>query len=297
VEERFCWVQTPPIQRFLRGKYIELIVDSIPKHGRVLEFGCGTGWLCQLLAEYGASRVCGVDFSQAQIRRACEANRHANCAAKVEFHQLHNSVAELADVVPYECFDALVIHGVLHHLTKQEIHFLFGELRSGLCKPGAPVSILEPVIVEGSPNQSIQSWMNLLMSLPMWGHRLGIRRKSAGELVVQKLIDERKVVDDPPRGPSPKEMPFYCGELERLLAPHVKIGKVIPVLLFSFHAARNLLLMELSHPMLARAVTWPYLWVVRAFERFLLDTGKHGGQVTVMKLLQGQLSWCRANKI
>ena len=70
VEEEFCWAQTPQIQRLLRGHYVRQITQSIRPRGTVLEFGCGTGWLAMLLAEGGARRVFGVDFSPTQIETA-----------------------------------------------------------------------------------------------------------------------------------------------------------------------------------------------------------------------------------
>ena len=51
VEEEYCWVQTPAIQKFLRGSYISRIADSLSPNDVVLELGCGTGWLSVLLAE------------------------------------------------------------------------------------------------------------------------------------------------------------------------------------------------------------------------------------------------------
>src|SRR5262249_25028651 len=105
VEEQFCWVQTPAIRRFLLGKYIKEIVRTIPQRGTVLEFGCGTGWLCQLLAEFGAVHVCGVDFSGAQIQRAQESYGREGTRQNVEFHRLNGSLADLTKVLPMACFD------------------------------------------------------------------------------------------------------------------------------------------------------------------------------------------------
>src|SRR5262249_58962341 len=68
--DEICWVQTPRVRRVVRGAYVRKIVESVPEGGTVLDFGCGTGWLSELLAECGARRVVGVDDSGAQIAPA-----------------------------------------------------------------------------------------------------------------------------------------------------------------------------------------------------------------------------------
>ncbi|MGV3721629.1 MAG: class I SAM-dependent methyltransferase, partial [Actinomycetota bacterium] len=63
VEDEFCWVQTRWIRRLLRGEYVRTLARAIPPEGRVLEIGCGSGWLARELARSGAAEVYGVEFS------------------------------------------------------------------------------------------------------------------------------------------------------------------------------------------------------------------------------------------
>ena len=68
LEERFCWVQTPVIQRFLRGEYLRLIVEAAAGEKRVLELGCGSGWLAVLLARMGARKIVGTIAGTTGVR-------------------------------------------------------------------------------------------------------------------------------------------------------------------------------------------------------------------------------------
>ncbi|MBX3280504.1 MAG: class I SAM-dependent methyltransferase [Acidobacteria bacterium] len=273
VEEKYCWVQTPAIQRFLRGRYVREIAAAIPPGGRVLEFGCGTGWLSLLLAEYGSFRVCGVDFSPEQIARAEAEAKGRGLESRIDFSLIHGSVRELGRLFEGEGFDALIVHGVLHHLTNSEIRELIEIFRSTLSRPQARVFICEPVYYGSAAGDAkgarLGRLIDQLMILPLRGEKLGIRRQSAEERRVREAIESRNV-GRPPRGPSPKEMPFKPRELEALLGEHLIFQQAAPVLLFSFLAAKNLLLAQLSHPWGARFLGFPYLWMVRACERMML---------------------------
>jgi 2-polyprenyl-3-methyl-5-hydroxy-6-metoxy-1,4-benzoquinol methylase len=117
VEEQFCWVQTPAIQKFLRGKYLRRIIELCSSNARIAELGCGTGWLSILLAKIGAERVFGLDFSDAQIQKAHKRAIEANVDRQVSFQTI--DVSNLNSNT--ERFDAIVLHGFLHHLTTTEI--------------------------------------------------------------------------------------------------------------------------------------------------------------------------------
>jgi 2-polyprenyl-3-methyl-5-hydroxy-6-metoxy-1,4-benzoquinol methylase len=273
VEEKYCWVQTPAIQRFLRGRYVREIAAAIPPGGRVLEFGCGTGWLSLLLAGYGSFRVCGVDFSPEQIARAEAEATGRGLESRVDFSLLRGSIRDLGRLFEGGSFDALIVHGVLHHLTNSEIRELIETFCSRLSSPRAMVFICEPVYygsaVGNDKRSRLGRLIDQLMILPLRGEKLGIRRQSTEERRIRQAI-ERRNVGRLPRGPSPKEMPFKPGELEALLGEQLIFQQATPVLLFSFLAAKNLLLTQLSHPLGARFLGRPYLWMVRACERIVL---------------------------
>jgi hypothetical protein len=64
-----------------------------------------------------------------------------------------------------------------------------------------------------------------------------------------------------------KEMPFCPSEIEEIARPWVRICAKTPVMSFSHLAAQNVLWMQIAHPWVARLVHWPYLWLVRLYER------------------------------
>lgn len=272
VEEQFCWAHTPSIQRLVRGHYVRRIAQGIPPEGTVLEFGCGTGWLALLLAENGARQVFGVDFSSTQIQVAKQRCAERGLSGRTTFHLIGASLAELSRKVPG--IDVLVIHGVLHHLTNREIRGVVGEFCQYLAAPRATVFVLEPVVYEDLPNTLVRrfvGWLiDKLIHLPLSGQSLGIRKCNAREKEARERLNRRSV-GAAPRGPSPKEHPFVPGELEALLSPYLDVVESKAVLSFSFHAAKNVLLMRLSYPRLASWITWPYLLAVSCLERFLLS--------------------------
>lgn len=290
VEERYCWVQTPPIQRMLRGRYVRQIADALPRGGTVLELGCGTGWLSILLAESGAPRVYAVDFSPEQIRRAEAALEATSVRDRVRFLLLEGSVSSLTRLLPEQKFDALVLHGFLHHLSKEEIRTILSTFRSELGAPNAKIFLLEPVVPEAGAGGRDLAWVrrliDLVINLPMRGQGSGLRRRSPEEIATQEKIVRRNIGVDP-RGPSPKEMPFRPGELEELCSPYAEIVRSEVVLVFSYHAAKNLLLFGLSYPTLGRAILGPYLWASRCIERVLISRNLLPGGWPVFELKEG----------
>jgi 2-polyprenyl-3-methyl-5-hydroxy-6-metoxy-1,4-benzoquinol methylase len=262
VEDRYCWVQSHAIQRFLRGRYLQRVLAGIPRGARVLEIGCGSGWLCLLLAHFGAAHVHGLDPSAAQIERARAAAATAPHGAQIEFHL--GTMPDVGSGAERSRYEALVLHGVLHHLSRKEISELLETFTLELAQPGARVFILEPVRYRtpSTRRSALDRLIDALILLPRVGRKLGFRRVGAHEASLTEWIDSR--------GDSPKEAPFLPGELEALLEPHLRVEHTEPVLSFSYLGAKNALLMQLSHPGRGRLLQWPYLWMLRAMERVVL---------------------------
>ena len=250
IEERYCWVQTPAIQRALRGHYVRKIVDAVPPDGRVLELGCGGGWLSILLAKLGARAVVGIDFSQAQIDIANAHAKYQGVDAKVRF--------EVADASKYlakgEKFDSVIMHGFLHHLSISEIREAL-ENAQRLLKPEGRLLVFEPVRHPDLPTsrrtQRLIARFQFLRRSLVRGKRWGIRRFSEGELRLRKLIGERSV-GEWPFGPSPKEIPLTPDELPQLAEGLYTIEERFRCMAMSHLIAQELLLMQVSQPLLGR---------------------------------------------
>ena len=123
-----------------------------------------------------------------------------------------------------------------------------------------------------------------IVNLPYRGSKLGLRR-SVQELALRERLRARNV-GTPPRGPSPKEMPFRKGELERLVEPFMRVCSRRPVLIFSYQAATSILLARLSYPVLGAVAMWPYLWLARFVERRILARRIRPGKRPVFELME-----------
>ena len=269
VEERFCWVQSPVIQKFLRAKYLRRIVELASPNARIAELGCGTGWLSILLAKIGVERVVGIDFSEAQIQKARQKALEANVAHKVEFRVVDASSLTKG----LELFDVIILHGFLHHLTTIEIHRVISTAYEMLSPTGRLI-IWEPVQYQSSEVTSevrkLLRRLERIRLIPLRSQLWGLRKFSSEEQQARTLIAER-VVGESARGPSPKEMPFTPDELPALLAPYFYVQERRPCMAVSHFTAQETLLMEISNPLLARLLRWPLLAMARHLERRLLS--------------------------
>src|SRR5579862_8764362 len=144
LENDFCWVQTPEIQQIIRREYVEEIIASSPPGGTVAELGCGTGWLCILLAKMGAKSVFGIDISAAQIELARRAAEQAGVSGSVTFQ--HKSAVDFK--AGTDQYDVVVLHAFLHHLFQEEIRSVVDILHL-ITKPDGKVFVMEPFLKPG----------------------------------------------------------------------------------------------------------------------------------------------------
>lgn len=117
---------------------ISATIDALGlfKGARVLDFGCGGGWLSRALASLGCEAV-GVDYaaSAADVaRRASELDRFAGT---VTFHDYDGRSLPCES----ESFDGAIVFDAFHHIPNQEE--LFAEFFR-ILKPGASVAFHEP---------------------------------------------------------------------------------------------------------------------------------------------------------
>jgi SAM-dependent methyltransferase len=105
-----------------------------PPPARVIEFGCGTGWLAFALGQRGY-RVLGVDISPDAVQ-AARGERDARGLGDVDFQQ--------ADYESFDgggAFDAAVFHDALHH-AEDEAAALASAYRA--LRPEGCVIAIEP---------------------------------------------------------------------------------------------------------------------------------------------------------
>jgi len=101
---------------------------------RVLEFGCGVGWLCLMLACHG-HQVTGVDIAPEAIA-AAEAQRDMFAVTGLQYE-----VGDYESFQPPEAVDAVIFYEALHHAEDEAaaIRAAFQAL-----KPGGMLIAFEP---------------------------------------------------------------------------------------------------------------------------------------------------------
>ena len=138
-ENRFCWVQPPQIHRIIRQHYVTKIAQLCKGAKRILDLGCGTGWLSRMIAQAGTTNLVGLDFSPAQINTAIRETESAGLSERISF-----TCAPLSEVTSkHGPFDAIIIHGFLHHLSVTELHNTLEDASRCLPKNGR-ILIFEP---------------------------------------------------------------------------------------------------------------------------------------------------------
>jgi len=287
LEDRFCWVQPPDVQRVLRGEYLERVVACVHPGDRVLEVGCGAGWLTLLLAELGASKVTGIDFSPHQVALAERAAERAGATG------VHFEVCTLEEMAERGGgFDVVVMHAFLHHLATDEVEAAVAHAASVLA-PGGRLVVFEPTLFRrGRPTGPLAlRALERLIWIPMFLHRRGLRPVAPPEADVRRRLNERQR-GVAPFGPAPKEIAFEADELRPILERHVRVEERVRAVSMSLLVAQELLIAELSQPSAFRAVRGPVLVLARALDRWLLRAEPPPASVWVFELFVGTKDGC-----
>ncbi|MDQ6839645.1 MAG: class I SAM-dependent methyltransferase [Actinomycetota bacterium] len=240
------------------------ILRSIPAGARVLELGCGTGWLTLLLAKHGLRHIVGMDFSAAQVERARHSATEQGLGDRVQFVVARSDDASNA---AEGAFDAVIMHAFLHHLSTAEIEEALVSAVA-LLAPGGRLVLLEPVHHCDGPRRGANSLRvrRRLEALPRVLLRHGLRRAGPAECTVRDRLGGR-ATGIPPFSPSPKEIPFRPGELVGHLATGFAIDARLPVLSMPHLVAQELLVASLSQPRLWRTVERPLPVLACAVDR------------------------------
>lgn len=117
---------------------------SLPASSRILEIGCGPGWITEILASLGYHVTAidpAEDFIDVAKRRLITLNAH---------HKIHGSAEFLCIAVeefqPSEAFDGAIFYATLHHIVDE-----VGALRKvyRAFKPGGVLGISEGAWIPG----------------------------------------------------------------------------------------------------------------------------------------------------
>lgn len=270
IEDLYCWVQTPLVRAIIRKNYIKEINAKIPPGATVLDYGCGTGWLSRYLAKSRAKKIIGYDTSIEQVKSAREHINNTN----TEIVFKCGGIKELSE--DRESYDAAILHGVLHHLTRTEIDYLLDTIQKKVRPAHGKIFVYEPLIYRNpvlpKKTQRMLEIIDLISSIPNRGVSRGFRKISAREYRSRLLIEERDRVGTD-IGVSPKECVFEPKELEGILSSHFEIKQSTKCSFCAHTVAQQYLLMSISYPVLANTLMVPALVVARYLERKVLKCG------------------------
>ena len=114
---------------------------SLPKGARVLEVGCGPGWITEILLMLGYDVVAlepAVDLVDIAKKRvdSLMAHHHFDVSGKIEFQPV--PMEELS--LPDQTFDGILFYAVLHHVVDEKLTL---KKSFDLLKPGGVVGVYE----------------------------------------------------------------------------------------------------------------------------------------------------------
>lgn len=168
----YQWKLTPYLNKLVRTSLEKDYIDYLLKSGgRLLDLGCGSGWLSFYFAEHGMT-VLGIDVAEKQIRMANE-SKEMRKAKRVDFE-----CADFTqwDSTPYaSSFDSVFVSAFLHHLPELELEQTMNKI-AALLKPGGRVFLYEPLTSAKPRNLAVKAidrlcsfgLLLLLEKLPKW---------------------------------------------------------------------------------------------------------------------------------
>jgi 2-polyprenyl-3-methyl-5-hydroxy-6-metoxy-1,4-benzoquinol methylase len=137
----YQWKLTPYLNELIRQPLEADYIDYLLKPGgRLLDLGCGSGWLSFHFAERGMN-VLGIDVAAEQISAANQLKQERQ-ESQVGF--------ECADFIPWDSahyegeFDSVFVSAFLHHLPEVELEQTMHKI-AALVKPGGRVFLYEPL--------------------------------------------------------------------------------------------------------------------------------------------------------
>jgi len=149
------------VQIYLRKVVATFISSNFEVTSRILDFGCGTGFLLSLLEQQGFTYLSGVDISEGMINKARNTLKETYLACG----------EDALDKFSLACCDVVVSTEVLHHLPDLKRIF---ERVAQVLRMGGSFVFLEPMsdwMFEGGYNSSLSIFLPLFLTQRVVGRK------------------------------------------------------------------------------------------------------------------------------
>lgn len=226
------WTLPESIRLAVREHYLKkaksffLCSSESPKPLKVIEIGCGSGWVGRIIAEPNVINIVGLDLSEQQIQIANQEAIKANISGTCQYY-----CQDLANFVVSDNsnYNSVLIHAILHHLSWQEIHGIFKQI--SVLGSGTKIFIYEPVYLSKHYRNNSFLWRTLrkiikvLFGFPYSLGKLCTYRfeKSYNEILAKELNYITEEASKNNWVLSPKEIVFEESELLGFLEKYCKI--------------------------------------------------------------------------
>lgn len=240
------WALNYEYQKLIRLPYLKNMKDFFlegnpNKKIKILEVGCGSGWVCRMIADENI-HVFGTDFSASQIEIAKQ--------QAMLFNKSNYCTYKLADVSDFNAdIDAVVIHAILHHLSKEELDLFFSQIKN--IKPGCKVFLYEPVFIKPQNIKPTIKDKVLHRAINFLRNSAIKYAKKFGRFNHEIKNQLESIYADASKNGwylSPKEVPFYQDELYAFLEPSFVIKKEYIVNKTDLEVAQTFVLNSFERP-------------------------------------------------
>lgn len=150
-------------------------LDGLERGGRVLELGCGPGYLLEFLQRRGFTSAEGIDISEEQVQRAAARGLKARVADA--FDALAAEEGSLAAVVAID---------FVEHFTREEVLRLFAAIHRAL-KPGGRLLIQTPNGAGLLPGSVVHGDLTHLTIFTAWSLGQALRFAGFDEIVCREM--------------------------------------------------------------------------------------------------------------
>ncbi len=226
---RKVWEMHDDVSWIIRKDYIQkgkqFLLDKSDKSIKLLELGCGSGWVGQLFMG-PRIHIIGTDFSENQIDLA---EKNASRKEKQEYCSYFvSSSGEWRD--EFNDVDGVLIHCYLHHLNEKEISETLLTIKNKLSK-GVKIWIYEPAFYLSADQQlekkqpiSRFSYIQQSIFLRNFLGKLFENKNWVDKGTYEALIKLQKKATENGWYLSPKEIPFEVDEFSTKLEDYFTVA-------------------------------------------------------------------------